>query len=80
MGSTLPPVIVTAVVTQQDMPYYFSLWEAAMVVALLSRTRSANKICLWATRKRQERNNQAPAQSSRESPAQIPPIHHGSPQ
>jgi predicted GIY-YIG superfamily endonuclease len=43
MGATLP-AIVTAVVKQQHMPFDFSLWEAAMVVVLLSRTRSADKI------------------------------------
>ena len=43
MGSTLP-AIVTAVVAVTGMPYDFSLWEAAMVVVLLSRTRYANQI------------------------------------
>jgi hypothetical protein len=43
MGSTLP-AIVTAVVAVTGMPYAFSLWEAAMVVVLLSQTRYANQI------------------------------------
>jgi hypothetical protein len=43
MGSTLP-TIVTAVVAVTGMPYNFSLWEAAIVVVLLSRTRYANQI------------------------------------
>ena len=43
MGSTLS-AIVSAVVTLADMPYNFSLWEAAQIVVLLSRTRTANSI------------------------------------
>ena len=43
MGSTLSS-IVCAVVSLPNMPYNFSLWEAAQVVVLLSRTRTANTI------------------------------------
>ena len=43
MGSTLP-AIVTAVTALSDMPYDFTLWEAALVVVLLSRTRKARQM------------------------------------
>jgi predicted GIY-YIG superfamily endonuclease len=43
MGSTLP-AIVTAVTALSDMPYNFTLWEAALVVVLLSRTRKARQM------------------------------------
>ena len=43
MGSTLSS-IVCAVVSLPDMPYDFSLWEAAQVIVLLSRTRYASQI------------------------------------
>jgi predicted GIY-YIG superfamily endonuclease len=41
MGSTLS-AIVSAVVSLTNMPYNFSLWEAAQIVVLLSRTKTAN--------------------------------------
>jgi predicted GIY-YIG superfamily endonuclease len=43
MGSTLSAV-VSAVVPLTNMPYNFSLWEAAQIVVLLSRTKTANAI------------------------------------
>jgi hypothetical protein len=43
MGSTLH-ALVSAVVSLLDMPYNFSLWEAAQIVVLLSRTGSADAI------------------------------------
>ena len=43
MGSTLSAV-VSAVVSLANMPYNFNLWEAAQIVVLLSRTRTAGTI------------------------------------
>jgi predicted GIY-YIG superfamily endonuclease len=43
MGSTLS-AIVSAVISLTNMPYNFSLWEAAQIVVLLSRTRTADAI------------------------------------
>jgi predicted GIY-YIG superfamily endonuclease len=43
MGSTLPAV-VTSVSKIEGLPYDFDLWEAALVVVLLTRTRRADQL------------------------------------